>query len=244
MRGPGVPRGSSAGQLVTNADLAPTILDAADAGAGRAAGRPLAVGLIERSGRPVGARAALRGRQRQDLTFTALRNYRWKYVEHAPARPSSTTSRRSRRADQPARRATAGAACAPSWRRGWPRCGLRGQRLPRQAGLRLGAVRRRRAASPPPCAATTRDPSSPCEFLVRRRPRRKARRDPASFRRLARDATRAVPQRRPRRRRAARAAAPAARPRAPRRRAGGHADTSGAPAAEPVHCRVTGPRNR
>ena len=43
MRGPGVPEGAARGQLVTNADLAPTILDAAGARPGKDPGRALAV---------------------------------------------------------------------------------------------------------------------------------------------------------------------------------------------------------
>jgi N-acetylglucosamine-6-sulfatase len=82
MRGPGIPRGRKATQLVTNADLAPTILDAANATPGRVQdGRSLLElvrdphvewgrELLLESGTPVG------------LTVAGLRNYRWKYVEY------------------------------------------------------------------------------------------------------------------------------------------------------------------
>ena len=83
VRGPGVPRGVRRHQLVGNVDLAPTILDAAGATAGRAQdGRSLL---------PL-ARNPRRGRRRSllvevaegaHLRTTAIRTKRWLYAEHA-----------------------------------------------------------------------------------------------------------------------------------------------------------------
>jgi N-acetylglucosamine-6-sulfatase len=83
IRGPGVPAGVEPRQLVVNADLAPTILDAARAGSGRVqdgrsllpltrdpalgAGRPLLVEIAKGTG----------------MLTTAIRTERWMYAEHA-----------------------------------------------------------------------------------------------------------------------------------------------------------------
>jgi arylsulfatase A-like enzyme len=82
MRGPGVPRGDTARQLVTNADLAPTILDAADATPGRVQDGRSLLDLLAHPGVEWGRELLIEGGTAQGLTFTALRNYRWKYVEH------------------------------------------------------------------------------------------------------------------------------------------------------------------
>jgi N-acetylglucosamine-6-sulfatase len=82
MRGPGVPRGETRGQLVTNADLAPTILDAADARPGRAQDGRSLFDLLADPRAQWGRELLIEGGTNQGLTFTALRNYRWKYVEH------------------------------------------------------------------------------------------------------------------------------------------------------------------
>jgi arylsulfatase A-like enzyme len=50
MRGPGLPAGERLGQLVTNADLAPTILDAAGARPGRAQDGRSLLDLVEDPG--------------------------------------------------------------------------------------------------------------------------------------------------------------------------------------------------
>jgi len=83
VRGPGVPSGVRATQLVTNADLAPTVLDVAGATAGRPQdGRSLlplarepALGLA----RPLLIEVAQGARMRT----TAIRTRRWLYAEHA-----------------------------------------------------------------------------------------------------------------------------------------------------------------
>jgi N-acetylglucosamine-6-sulfatase len=82
MRGPGVPRGATAKQLVTNADLAPTILDAADATPGRVEDGRSLLELVADPGVEWGRELLIEGGNAQGLTFSALRNYRWKYVEH------------------------------------------------------------------------------------------------------------------------------------------------------------------
>jgi arylsulfatase A-like enzyme len=83
MRGPGVPRGARRRQLVSNADLAPTIIDATGARARRV--------LDGRSLLPL-ARDPLLGRDRAVLIevargarvrSTAIRTTRWLYAEHA-----------------------------------------------------------------------------------------------------------------------------------------------------------------
>jgi N-acetylglucosamine-6-sulfatase len=83
MRGPGVPKGETVRQLVTNADLAPTILDAAEARPGRVQDGRSLFGLLEDPGVQWGRELLIEGGSNQGLTFTGLRNYRWKYVEHA-----------------------------------------------------------------------------------------------------------------------------------------------------------------
>ncbi len=55
IRGPGVPDGAHRRQLVTNADLAPTILEAAGGDTGQAAGRPLAASRCSRTAGSSGA---------------------------------------------------------------------------------------------------------------------------------------------------------------------------------------------
>jgi N-acetylglucosamine-6-sulfatase len=77
VRGPGVPRGRIDSRLVANVDLAPTVLDAADAKAGRKLdGRSLLV-LLAR---------AQEGRKRDILLetpdYAAVRTTRYVYVEH------------------------------------------------------------------------------------------------------------------------------------------------------------------
>jgi N-acetylglucosamine-6-sulfatase len=84
MRGPGVPRGRTARQLVTNADLAPTILDAADATPGRVQDGRSLFGLLRNPGVEWGRELLVEGGGgTQGFAFTGLRNYRWKYVEYA-----------------------------------------------------------------------------------------------------------------------------------------------------------------
>jgi N-acetylglucosamine-6-sulfatase len=84
MRGPGVPRGRVAKQLVTNADLAPTILDAADAASGRVQDGRSLFGLLSDRGLEWGRELLIEGGGGSGgFAFTALRNYRWKYVEYA-----------------------------------------------------------------------------------------------------------------------------------------------------------------
>ena len=83
MRGPGVPAGATAGQLVTNADLAPTILDAADATPNRVEDGRSLLELVGDPGVEWGRELLLEGGNAQGLTFTGLRNYRWKYIEYA-----------------------------------------------------------------------------------------------------------------------------------------------------------------
>ena len=82
MRGPGVPEGARRRQLVTNADLSPTILDAAGARPGRVQDGRSLFELLEDPRVQWGRELLIEGGTNQGLTFAALRNYRWKYVEH------------------------------------------------------------------------------------------------------------------------------------------------------------------
>jgi N-acetylglucosamine-6-sulfatase len=83
MRGPGVPRGARRRQLVVNADLAPTILEAAGARAGRVQdGRSLFPLLRDRR-LQWGRELLLEGPIGFDaVAFSALRNERFLYAEH------------------------------------------------------------------------------------------------------------------------------------------------------------------
>jgi N-acetylglucosamine-6-sulfatase len=84
LRGPGVPTGERRSQLVTNADLAPTILDAADAlPAGRIPdGRSLFPLLADR-GLAWGRELLVEGAPGiQAVAYAALRNDRFVYAEH------------------------------------------------------------------------------------------------------------------------------------------------------------------
>jgi N-acetylglucosamine-6-sulfatase len=83
MRGPGVPAGVQPRQMVVNADLSPTILDAARASAGRVQdGRsllPLTRDPAVGAGRPVLVEVA----KGAGMLTTAIRTPRWMYAEHA-----------------------------------------------------------------------------------------------------------------------------------------------------------------
>jgi arylsulfatase A-like enzyme len=77
IRGPGFPAGASVADLATNADLAPTVLEAAGAGASRVL-----------DGRPLQPFAAEPGRERgrellvETSTYRAIRTRRYMYAEH------------------------------------------------------------------------------------------------------------------------------------------------------------------
>jgi N-acetylglucosamine-6-sulfatase len=83
IRGPGVPRGARPGGLVTNADLAPTILDVAEARAGRAQdGRSLLpLARDPRLGR--GRALLIEVARGTAMRTTAIRTARWLYAEYA-----------------------------------------------------------------------------------------------------------------------------------------------------------------
>jgi N-acetylglucosamine-6-sulfatase len=187
MRGPGVPEDERQSQLVTNADLAPTILDAANAKAGRAQDGRSLFGLLDDPGVQWGRELLIEGGNNQGLTFTALRNYRWKYIEHGngelelydlerdpdelanvAADPALGLLRTAMAARLAALRLCAGRSCRP------------------KPALRLDAARRRCFFNVAVRGADARAIER-VEFLVRRRPRRGAPDAPASFRRLARD---------------------------------------------------------
>jgi N-acetylglucosamine-6-sulfatase len=84
VRGPGVPAGARRKQLVTNADLAPTILDAADAvPAGRVPDGRSLFPLLSDRGLAWGRELLVQGAPGiQAVAYTALRNDRFVYVEH------------------------------------------------------------------------------------------------------------------------------------------------------------------
>ena len=83
MRGPGVPRGARRRQLVTNADLAPTILEAAGATPGRAQDGRSLFALLRDRGLEWGRELLFEGPTGFDaVAFSALRNERYLYVEY------------------------------------------------------------------------------------------------------------------------------------------------------------------
>ena len=84
MRGPGVPAGARRRQLVTNADLAPTILDAAGARATKPQDGRSLFGLLEDPGREWGRDLLIEGAPGVNQpAFDALRTYRYVFVQHA-----------------------------------------------------------------------------------------------------------------------------------------------------------------
>jgi arylsulfatase A-like enzyme len=84
LRGPGVPAGQRRRQLVTNADLAPTILDAAGAlPAGRVPDGRSLFPLLRDRGLAWGRELLIEGAPGiQAVAFAALRNERFVYAEH------------------------------------------------------------------------------------------------------------------------------------------------------------------
>ena len=83
IRGPGVPRGAHRHQLVTNADLAPTILDAADARPGRVQdGRSLFPLLRDTHRREWGRDLLIEGGDGGANQFDAIRTYRYVFVQY------------------------------------------------------------------------------------------------------------------------------------------------------------------
>ena len=83
MRGPGVPEGATRGQLVTNADLAPTILDATGARAGKTQDGRSLFGLLGDRGREWGRDLLVEGGGVPGRgAFSALRTYRYLYAEY------------------------------------------------------------------------------------------------------------------------------------------------------------------
>ncbi|MBA3263359.1 MAG: sulfatase [Thermoleophilaceae bacterium] len=188
MRGPGVPAGSTVRQLVTNGDLAPTILDASGARPGRAQDGRSLLDLVHDPGVQWGRELLVEGGSPQGLTFTALRNYRWKYVEHTTGEvelydlerdPDELTSLH---ADP----ALAGLRAALAARlRGLRSCSGRGCR----AKPRLHLVTRRRQCRFVAAArGADADRIERVDLFVRRRPRADDIAGVASFRRLSRDA--------------------------------------------------------
>jgi arylsulfatase A-like enzyme len=84
MRGPGVPEGARRRQLVTNADLAPTILEAAGAKAGKPQDGRSLFPLLEDRGLEWGRDLLIEGAPGVNQpAFDALRTYRYVYVQHA-----------------------------------------------------------------------------------------------------------------------------------------------------------------
>ncbi len=83
LRGPGVPEGAHRGQLVTNADLAPTILDAAGAHAGRIEDGRSLFPLLRGRGRQWGRDLFIEGGDGGPAPFDALRTYRYLYAEYS-----------------------------------------------------------------------------------------------------------------------------------------------------------------
>ena len=83
LAGPGVPQGGRRRQLVTNADLAPTILEAAGATPGRTQDGSSLFGLLADPGLEWGRDLLLEGPDGvRAVAFVALRTYRYLYAEH------------------------------------------------------------------------------------------------------------------------------------------------------------------
>ncbi|MFN2616913.1 MAG: sulfatase [Thermoleophilaceae bacterium] len=82
MRGPGVPRGAHRRQLVTNADLAPTILDAAGATPGRRQDGRSLFPLLRDSRLEWGRSLLIEGGFGGLHPFEAVRTYRYLYVRY------------------------------------------------------------------------------------------------------------------------------------------------------------------
>jgi N-acetylglucosamine-6-sulfatase len=189
MRGPDVPEGAVRRQLVTNADLSPTILDAAGARPGRAQDGRSLFGLLRDPGAQWGRELLIEGGTSQGLAFTALRNYRWKYVEHTTGEvelydletdPDELVSLHADPALAPlraevARRLAVLRACAGTSCRARP-------------ALRLDAARRQCRFTAAVRGADARRVED-IEFAVRRRPRPGSESGLASFRRASRDAS-------------------------------------------------------
>ena len=188
MRGPGVPTGTAASQLVTNADLAPTILDAAGASPGRAQDGRSLLELVEDPGVQWGRELLVESGNPQGLTTAALRNYRWKYAEHTTGEvelydlerdPDELTSLHAAPALAGLRSALAARlrvlrTCAGRTCRAKPAVHL--------------VARRRHCRFVAAVRGADADAIEQVEFLVRRRPRGDAVARVASFRRVSRDA--------------------------------------------------------
>jgi N-acetylglucosamine-6-sulfatase len=83
MRGPGVPVGAERRQLVTNADLAPTILDVADASATKPQDGSSLLALLADPRLEWGRDLLIEGAEGFTVTpFAALRTYRYVYAEY------------------------------------------------------------------------------------------------------------------------------------------------------------------
>ena len=80
MRGPGVPAGARRPQLVTNADLSPTILDAAQGRAGKPQDGRSLFALLRDPGLEWGRDVLIYGRNPR---FNAIRTYRYVFARHA-----------------------------------------------------------------------------------------------------------------------------------------------------------------
>jgi N-acetylglucosamine-6-sulfatase len=187
MRGPGVPVGETRRQLVTNADLAPTILEAAEALPGRVQDGRSLFQLLRDPGVQWGRELLLEGGNNRGLTFTGLRNYHWKYLAHTTGEvelydlerdPHELTSRHADPALTPLRAALAERlallrACA-------------GRSCRAKPALRLDAARRSCGVLAAVHGPDARSIES-VDFLVRRRPRAGSHDAVASFRRLSRD---------------------------------------------------------
>jgi N-acetylglucosamine-6-sulfatase len=84
MRGPGVPVGAVRRQLVTNADLAPTILDIADASPTKPQDGRSLLPLLADPGLEWGRDLLIEGPEGFNVvSYAALRTYRYVYVEYA-----------------------------------------------------------------------------------------------------------------------------------------------------------------
>jgi arylsulfatase A-like enzyme len=83
MRGPGVPAGTTVSDLVVNADLAPTIVDAANASAGLTMDGRSLIPIAQRPGIAAGRDVLIENSAYQDRPgFAAIRTSRYVYAEY------------------------------------------------------------------------------------------------------------------------------------------------------------------
>ena len=143
MRGPGVPEGARRRQLVTNADLAPTILEAARADATLPQDGRSLFGLMEDRGLEWGRDLLIEGAPGVNQpAYDALRTYRYVYAQYANGERELYDLRaRPEPAHEPPRRPGLRGGAGRAGRASRAAVGVPRARLPRQAGGAGGGAR-------------------------------------------------------------------------------------------------------